>query len=320
MDCNTIDINIYKTPGTTITIGCDLKLSKLDTIARGLVIQQSNQTIDCRGGKLADLTIKSKYIGGIFTPTTNVIIKNCTLSSIRIVGHSVNGQDSLNVADSHINVNHTLYTQSVAPDHILLTNLLIKPANKIPVYISPGVHDVTISDSVISGTSPGVAMYLDAESGSINILRNKINTLTTKRELIAIDGSANNVIANNTFSNLGNGGIFLYRNCGEGGAIRFQTPSGNLIENNTFIYKSCTAITCKPGIWISARGQQYVGWLNIPGISFGYCNADRGYWPNMGTSSSDNNDNASNNTIRNNNIPSNFIMNTEFNHSNNITQ
>ncbi|NCA11969.1 right-handed parallel beta-helix repeat-containing protein, partial [bacterium] len=30
------------------------------------------------------------------------------------------------------------------------------------------------------------------------------------------------------------GGIFLYRNCGEAGTVRHQTPHGNLIRDNRF--------------------------------------------------------------------------------------
>ena len=51
-----------------------------------------------------------------------------------------------------------------------------------------------------------------------------------------MDGSAENVISGNTFRVAWQGGIHLYRNCGEGGTIRHQTPSRNVITGNRFIY------------------------------------------------------------------------------------
>src|SRR6185369_9998871 len=78
----------------------------------------------------------------------------------------------------------------------------------------------------------------DAESGH-NVIQNNyihVATDTAPREEMAIDGSAFNIIVGNQFSALNNGGIFLYRNCGEGGGVRHQPPSYNHIINNWFFY------------------------------------------------------------------------------------
>jgi hypothetical protein len=45
---------------------------------------------------------------------------------------------------------------------------------------------------------------------------------------------ARNRIEANRFALGGRGGVFLYRNCGEDGVIRHQTPSDNVITGNTF--------------------------------------------------------------------------------------
>src|SRR4030095_10619472 len=66
---------------------------------------------------------------------------------------------------------------------------------------------------------------------------NSIHVDTESREQIAIDGSSYNMIIDNWFSAIDHGGIFLYKNCGEGKWVRQSTPSYNQIINNVFYYK-----------------------------------------------------------------------------------
>ncbi|MFM8789313.1 MAG: right-handed parallel beta-helix repeat-containing protein, partial [Chthoniobacterales bacterium] len=71
-------------------------------------------------------------------------------------------------------------------------------------------------------------------------------------------------IKGNRFIRASFGGIYLYRNCGEGGTVRHQTPGENRIENNTF---NLTAL--RPGsygIWLGSRQGRRT-----------YCEADAGY-------------------------------------------
>ena len=134
-------------------------------------------------------------------------------------------------------------------------------------------------DSIIKGRSNSVALYLDAESG-FNIIRNNTFALAANsREAIALDGSANNQILSNTIT-ASNGGIYLYRNCGEGGTVRHQAPQRNLIAGNTINN------TGGYGIWLGSRNGGRL-----------YCNDDAGF---PFGSSQDDGDFADNNTVRDN--------------------
>jgi hypothetical protein len=136
-------------------------------------------------------------------------------------------------------------------------------------------------DSTINGRSDSAAIYLDAESGSNIIRNNTINITNAPREIIAIDGSASNQILTNTIQQAPNGGIYLYRNCGEGGTVRHQAPQRNLIAGNTISH------TGGYGIWLGSRN----------GGRF-YCSADDGY---PFGSSKDNGDFADDNIIKGSN-------------------
>ncbi len=68
---------------------------------------------------------------------------------------------------------------------------------------------------------------------------------------MAVDGSSWNTINNNRFASLRNGGIYLYRNCGEKGTIRITPPEHNTITNNSFYYKKYTGH--KPAIYLGSR-------------------------------------------------------------------
>jgi parallel beta-helix repeat protein len=83
---------------------------------------------------------------------------------------------------------------------------------------------------------------------AINIFRNNTFDITSaSREIIAVDGSANNQLLTNTIKKPPNGGIYLYRNCGEGGTVRHQSPQNNFIAGNTIDN------TGGYGIWLGSR-------------------------------------------------------------------
>jgi parallel beta-helix repeat protein len=121
---------------------------------------------------------------------------------------------------------------------------------------------------------------LDAESAYNTIKGNSIHVVTPEDEwgkvpgvtdrgwpVVAIDASTGNTIMNNTFSSLNNGGIYLYRNCGEGGTIRHTTPSRNLIINNIFYYNKYKG--GKPAVYFGSRDYGLKERL-------GHCNDDDG--------------------------------------------
>jgi parallel beta-helix repeat protein len=104
------------------------------------------------------------------------------------------------------------------------------------------------------------------------------------REVIAVDGSARNLIAGNRFESADFGGIYLYRNCGEGGTVRHQTPRDNRIERNAFNLSGLRPGSY--GVWIGSRQGHR-----------SYCEADAGY--DFG-SSADNRDFADDNIVTGN--------------------
>lgn len=111
-----------------------------------------------------------------------------------------------------------------------------------------------------------LAIYLAAESRDIRIINNNFD-LETLREKIAIDGSAFATISGNHFSRIDGGGVTLYRNCGEFGAVRHQRPVGNVLIDNDFERATLPFETVLgvdkdgivPVIWLSSRdgGREY---------------------------------------------------------------
>ncbi len=120
-----------------------------------------------------------------------------------------------------------------------------------------------IEDCHFTGWTVTGAIYLDAESAG-NTIRN--NRFATKcyREVICVDGSAKNRIEGNHFERIDHGGIYLYRNCGEGGTVRHQTPRENVIRDNDFALG--TLGFGNHAIWLGSRNGRR-----------SYCHLDDGY-------------------------------------------
>ena len=231
-------------------------------------VTKSGSVIDCQGkefngGKITEIRVSS--------PIRNVTIKNCKLKgSIRVLGLGMNGEDE-NVKNSSYKAGHTERAQAAAPSNVLLSNLTIEGVQRIPLYLAPGVTKVTIENSKFIGNTVSTVIYLDAESAYNTIRNNTFNmegNFTLKqfrvREVIAVDGSAHNQITGNTFEKAVGGGVYLYRNCGEGGTVRHQSPQYNVIENNNFNLSGLN--WGNYGIWLGSRN----GNRN-------YCSADDGH-------------------------------------------
>jgi hypothetical protein len=169
---------------------------------------------------------------------------------------------------SSMQAGHTQYAQAAAPRQVDLRNLNFVVSGAIPLYVGPGVTHTTLVRSTFSGHASATAIYLDAESGWNEIRDNRFSVTTERRELIAVDGSRNNRIVGNTFENPINGGIFVYRNCGEGGVIRHQRPQDNLIAGNVFDYRRSPKAK-KPAIWLGSRGGKQRYCFHDPAHRFG---------------------------------------------------
>jgi parallel beta-helix repeat protein len=165
----------------------------------------------------------------------------------------------------------------------LLEDLKIEADHRIPLYLGPGVTEVTVRNCTFTGWSASTTVYLDAESGG-NRIEGCTFDVRSGREVMAVDGSATNTIVGNRFLQARYGGIYLYRNCGEGGTVRHQAPQGNVIENNFFNVKDLRSGSY--GIWLGSRQGRR-----------SYCEDDAGY---PFGSSIDNRDFADHNTVREN--------------------
>jgi parallel beta-helix repeat protein len=265
-----------------------MKLEILGTKSNGTTINGNGMVLtgdDC-------LLVKSELVNGKWEVPENITIKNIIINkgSIRLVGQGVNGQGEL-VKESSRNKNHTIDCQAAAPRSIIFENITVKADKRIPFYVGPGCTRITLRNCKLTGSSVATAIYLDCESAN-NVIENNLIETKVKREMLAVDGSAYNVIRGNTFVNPDLGGIYLYRNSGEGGTIRHQPPIKNLIEGNTFKYSVMgrAMSLLHPTIWIGARSRfmQYF---------YQYRDEDKGY--RFG-SSINNEDLASGNKVRNN--------------------
>jgi hypothetical protein len=248
-------------PRRPVEIACDLLLDPGQTVTVPIVLSgsaASGTTIDCRGATLAGrsggptLLIRSRErADGTWDVPVGIRIRNCTIrGNIDIRGMGRNGEAE-KVRQSSLSEGHTARAQAAAPRDITLSNLTFIAEGAIPLYAAPGVTGMTVENSSFTGRANATAIYLDAESARNRILGNVFDIRTLWREVIAVDGSADNRIEYNRFENPLTGGIFLYRNCGEGGTIRHQAPQDNVIAGNIFHYKGAWA--ARPAIWLGSR-------------------------------------------------------------------
>lgn len=245
-----------------LDITCDLILANTDVITQPIAFSggaASGLTLDCNGGTLDGTVAKARTVlvrsvrrpDGHWDAPRAIKIRNCTIKGdVRIQGLGANGQAE-QVRLSSLRAGHTERAQAAAPSGISLENITFVANGGIPLYAAPGVSDMSVENSRFTGSSTGTAIYLDAESARNRIIGNTFDIRTTRREMIAVDGSADNRFEGNLFENPIKGGIFLYRNCGEGGTIRHQKPERNVITDNTFRYVNFWAV--RPAVWLGSR-------------------------------------------------------------------
>lgn len=262
---------------TPYHLKCQARLPMGRAITRPVVIQgaeASGASLDCQGQAVGrpgqSVTTRQPTIAiwsdrgeAIrWSRPTDITISRCTIhGAIRIWGMGSDGRYD-DLRDSSRTANHTAAAQAAAPTRITLDRLALVANGTIPLYVGPGVTEVTLKGSRFSGQTEAVALYLDAESARNRIENNRF-AVRTGREIIAIDGSARNAIIANQIALYGQGGIFLYRNCGERGVIRHQTPSFNLIADNVFTGAS----------WLRPR----LIVVNARDGNRSYCDEDAGY-------------------------------------------
>ncbi len=244
-----------------VKLSCSVQLPARSVVTRQVIFEGSNasgSTLDCGGGSLENagpkggkdaVIVRSKSSGQEWSRPVNVTVRNCDINgAVRIYGLGRNGEADA-VRQSSMNADHTRFAQSAAPANITFDRVRITGSGGVPFYVSPGATNVALTNSTVRGTSTSVAVYLDAESAGARIANNTFDISTKSREIIAVDGSAHNDISGNRFNRASNGGIYLYRNCGEGGTIRHQAPQFNRIERNSFVMNGSR----DPAVWLNSR-------------------------------------------------------------------
>lgn len=264
----------------TVAIACSVTLSPGDHVLRRVVIEgadASGTEIDCGGATigranppptLAELAVEIRSrppagTTGTWSRPSGVTLRNCRiLGHVRVWGMGLNGQGLAVKASSH-SLGHTERAQAAAPTQVTIRESTITALGHIPIYLAPGVTRFTLQGSTLNGRSGADAIYLDAESAD-NVIADNTIAVELGREAIAVDGSARNRITGNRIAMNGQGGVRLYRNCGEGGTVRHQTPSDNVITGNVFTGGG--GLFGAAPIVVNARG----GWRL-------YCGQDSGY-------------------------------------------
>lgn len=236
----------------TVALTCSVRLRPGDRVERRILLEgaaASGVEVDCNGATLGRpapapkfnefaVEIRSRRPDPSverWERPVGVTLRDCTiLGNVRVWGMGMNGQGEAVRSSSH-RLGHTERAQAAAPTEVRILGSRLTALGSIPLYLGPGVTGLTLSGSTLSGKSGSVALYLDAESAD-NVITDNVFAVETGREAVALDGSARNTIRNNRFTIGYRGGIHLYRNCGEGGTVRHQTPSDNTITDNSFRY------------------------------------------------------------------------------------
>jgi hypothetical protein len=280
---STVSAMLDRTATAPFQLTCSVTLPKGSIVSRNVIIEGSSAsglTLDCNGGtidaskgksfdeKIAVAIRSRKTADGNWDAPQSLTVKNCTIKGyVRIYGLDINANGD-NMRASSLRPEHNKYARDSAPRKVQLRHITFVAAGSIPLYIGPGVTYASVSDSTFTGKASATAIYLDAESGWNEVRDNLFSLSSEKRELIAIDGSRNNRIVGNVFENPVNGGIFIYRNCGEAGVIRHQRPQYNLIADNVFDYRKSSK-TKKPAVWLGSRGGKQRYCFHDPAHRFG---------------------------------------------------
>jgi Right handed beta helix region len=294
---------------------CNLRLEPVDTLLTRVILtgpQATGVTLDCNGatldggvGKLNDgkdmIEVRSVLRNGEWLRPEDITVRNCNIiGSMRIMGMGQNGEADAVRESSRMDANHVQRLRAAAPTRITLDNLTVTGTSRSPIYLAPGVTNVTLVNSELKGDAIRTALYLDAETAYNTIKHNYFHVkilddpyiVNRLGPQISVDTSSHNQIIGNRFSALEGGGIYLYRNCGEGRTVRHGSPSYNQIINNIFFYEQYDGEN--PAVFLGAHGQW---WRDLPVV--GHCGDDSGKpW---GSSVSDE-DHATHNVVMQNQI------------------
>ncbi len=297
--CSPAEVEALTAPAATepMRLTCFATLPPGRSIRRHVIFEgaeASGAGLDCNGGAIGfpgrpsrtndpTVAVWSRRDSDGWSIPRDVRLSRCIIhGNLRVWGLGRDDRDGLRASSR--TAGHTTRLQATAPSGLTLDGVSFVATGSIPLYVGPGVTAVHMTGGGFRGTSVSTAVYLDAESAGATI-RNVTFDISTGREQIAVDGSARNRIERNRFQLNGRGGVFLYRNCGEDGVIRHQTPSNNTITGNRF--DGAALLLPRPIVIGSREGRRR------------YCGDDAG-WP-FG-SSADDGDHATGNLVSGNSV------------------
>lgn len=248
--CSPVEIAALTAPANAqapaLRLNCFATLSQGASVKRRLLFEgneASGAGLDCNGGSIGEpgrlsttreptVAVWSRPENAGWSIPRDVHITRCTIhGNLRVWG--LGREDLSGLRESSRTLGHTITMQASAPTGVRLEAVTFEATGSIPLYVGPGVTGLQMIGGGFRGRSVSTAVYLDAESAGAQI-RSVVFDIRTRREQIAIDGSAGNRIQDNRFALYGRGGIFLYRNCGEDGVVRHQTASHNVVTGNHF--------------------------------------------------------------------------------------
>ncbi len=298
------DVTAPAASGEIAYVDCNLTLDSSDIITKRIHLrgaEASGITLDCGGATLDGsagmpnhgnggrdmIAVYPQKLGpDEYSVPRHITIRNCVIEgAVRIWGMGANSEE-IDVRESSRQQGHIERVRGHAPSNILIEQVKITAQGaRTPLYLGPGTTHITLRDSELTGYSVSVGLYFDAESGYHHIHRNYFHVIneqelvwglyTRRREDIAIDGSEHNLIEYNYFSALEGGGIFIYRNCGAGGTVRWGKPQHNIIIDNEFYYNTYDGE--RPSIWVGQRVNTSFPYSLPPDGAQTYCGDDRGY-------------------------------------------
>lgn len=216
------------------------------------VIRQGNTTLDCQGSIIdpGDLPGYAVLVDSEGKSMSNVTIRNCHIRNANAIGIVV-GWRAPDKAKAEQATREEMYQRH--PRNVTIANTIVENSDGAGIYIDDYVSQVTVSHvSLLRNKSMG--MYLEHSSRETTIEHSLFeeNSVGKKREGLAIDSSASNVVRRNVFRGNKSGGVFLYKNCFEHAATdskqvrRWQGADDNIIEHNLFENEPV-------GVWIASR-------------------------------------------------------------------
>jgi parallel beta-helix repeat protein len=227
---------------------------------KSVVIQESNTTLDCRGARIEGDKFRSITIKG---DIDNVVVRDCYMIS---EGGILVSPPPRQEGESDEE------WRARSPTGVHIENVHIKGTIGTGIFIGPAVVGVTFEKSIVEDAgSAGIYLEYATQHNVIrdNLVRNNgyraggdelPRTGWARREGIAVDASAFNLIENNTVESNAFGGVFLYKNCWEyhtdaDQEQRHQHAHSNVIRGNHFRDQDF-------GVWVASRQARDMGaWL-----------------------------------------------------------